>query len=108
MYSEASLHTIATSAEDALKIASAFPQSREHYDKSLYVESAKRVVFKNCMEKCELDNTSLPNFNKNFHYNMVEARACLESCYNFRMTAHFGTAAAETDGLQYDMDDLRH
>ena len=55
MYSEASLHTAPASAEDALKLGASFAESREHYDKSLYVESARRVVFKNCMEKCELD-----------------------------------------------------
>ena len=63
MYSEASLHTAGATAEDSLKMAASFPESREHYDKSLYVESARRVVFANCMEKCELDNESLPNFN---------------------------------------------
>ena len=85
MYSEASLHTPAVSPEDALKFAAAFPESREHYDRSLYVESARRVVFKNCMEKCELDNESLPNFNKKFYYEMEPARVCLQSCFNFRM-----------------------
>ena len=84
MFSNATLHT-ATTAEDALKISIAFPHSRDQYDKSLYVESARRVVFKNCMEKCELDNEKLPAFNKNFYYNMGEARACLQACYNFRM-----------------------
>ena len=56
MYSEVSLHTNAASAEDALKFATSAPQTRDMYDRSLYVESARRVVFKNCMEKCELDN----------------------------------------------------
>ena len=93
MYSKASLHTAAGSAEDALKFSVAFPMSREHYDQSLYVESARRVVFKNCMEKCELDNETVPNFNRNFYYNQNEARACLQACYNFRMQAHFGSAA---------------
>ena len=77
MYSEASLHTPAASPEDALRHSASFPESREHYDRSLYVESARRVVFKNCMEKCELDDESLPNFNKNFYYNMKEAQVCL-------------------------------
>ena len=69
MFTEASMHTVPLTAEDALKLTAAFPYSREHYDQSLYIESARRVVFKNCMEKCELDNTSVPNFNKNFYYN---------------------------------------
>ena len=107
MYSEASLHAQAGSAEDSLKSAVVFPQSRDHYDKSLYIESARRVVFKNCMEKVGLDDASLPNFNKNFYYNMDEARAGLEACFNFRMKAHFGSAAAQTDGLQFDFDQLK-
>ena len=69
LFKEASLHSVPGSPEDALKLAVAFPYSREHYDQSLYIESARRVVFKNCMEKCELDDTSVPNFNKNFYYN---------------------------------------
>ena len=102
------MHQPGLSAEDSLKISTAFPYSREHYDQSLYVESARRVVFKNCMGKCELDDESLPNFNKNFYYNMDEARACLQSCFNFRMQAHFGTQAAkQIDGLQFDFDKLK-
>ena len=108
MYSNASLHTAAASPEDALKFGVAFPQSREHYDKSLYVEAARRVVFKNCMEKCELDNETVPNFNKKFYYEQAEARACLQSCFNFRMMAHFGSAAKSTDGLQLDFDALKN
>ena len=68
-YKEASLHSEPGSAEDGLKLAVAFPYSREHYDQHLYIESARRVVFKNCMEKCELDDATVPNFNKNFYYN---------------------------------------
>ena len=97
MYSQASLHTAGSSAEDNMKFHVAFPYSREHYDQNLYVESARRVVFKNCMEKCELDNTQVPNFNKNFYYNMPEAQECLQSCYNFRMQLHFGDAAKTRD-----------
>ena len=40
-------------------------------------EAARRVVFSNCMNVCELDNKKLPNFNRNFYYNMKEERACL-------------------------------
>ena len=69
MYKEASLHQQPASAEDGIKLKVAFPYSKEHYDQNLYIESARRVVFKNCMEKCELDDTTLPNFNKNFYYN---------------------------------------
>ena len=107
MYSEASLHTPGGSPEEQLKLTASFPESREQYDRSLYVESARRVVFKNCMEKCELDNEKLPNFNKNFYYNMDEARVCLQSCFNFRMQAHFGPAAQRTDGLQFDFDQMK-
>ena len=101
------MHAAPGSAEDALRLAATFPQTRDHYDRSLYVESARRVVFKNCMEKVGVDNESLPNFNKNFYYNMDEAKAGLEACFNFRMKAHFGPAAMQTDGLQFDFDQLK-
>ena len=96
------------SAEDAQKLVVAFPYGKEDYDKNLYVESAKRVVFGNCMQKCELDDAQLPNFNKKFYYGMKEAQVCLQSCYNFRMNAHFGEdVAARTDGLQFDFENLK-
>ena len=107
MYSEATLHTNAASAEDALKFATSAPETRDMYDRSLYVESARRVVFKNCMGKCELDDETVPNFNKKFYYAQDAARACLQSCFNVRMQAHFGPAAQQVDGLQFDMDALK-
>ena len=39
---------------------------------------------------------------------MDAARACLQSCYNVRMQAHFGQSAKEIDGLQFDFDALKH
>ena len=78
------------------------PMSRDLYDQSLYHESARRVVFKNCMGVCELDDTTLPNFNKNFYYNQKEAQACLQDCVNTRTTAHFGETNAKKYGLLMD------
>ena len=69
MFSEASLHKEGASAGEELKLGAVFPLSRGQYDQNLYVESARRVVFRNCMEKCELEPTDVPNFNKNFYYN---------------------------------------
>ena len=103
LFKEASLHQPPNTAEDGLRLNVSFPFSREHYDQNLYIESARRVVFKNCMEKCELDDATVPNFNKNFYYNQEAAQVCLQSCFNFRMQAHFGKQAAEElDGLQFD------
>ena len=58
-----------TTAEDAMKISVVRQESTEGYEKNLYKEAARRVVFSNCMGSCGLDHKSLPNFNKHFYYN---------------------------------------
>ena len=82
------LHTEANSAEDALRIRVAMPMNRDQYNESLRLEAARRVVMKNCMAKCDLTQEQLPNFNKNFYYNMPEAKHCITACWNTRMRAH--------------------
>ena len=77
MLKNAELHTAGSSAEDEMKWNVVMNMSRSQYDKSLYNDAAQRVVFKNCMEKCELDDSTLKNFNKNFYYNQLEAQECL-------------------------------
>ena len=94
------LHSKGSSAEDSMKFNVAFPLSRDRYDATLYKEAARRVVFNNCMGECELEHADVPNFNKKFYYQMPQAQACLQTCYNERMTAHFGaTVAAEENVL---------
>ena len=77
MLKNAELHTTGSSAEDEMKWNVVLNMSRSQYDKSLYNDAAQQVVFKNCMEKCELDDSTLKNFNKNFYYNQLEAQECL-------------------------------
>ena len=102
-YTEASLHKEPMSAEDGLKLFVAFPFSQEHYDQSMYVESARRVVYNNCMNKCELTDEDVPNWNKKFYYNQEGAQNCLQACFNNRMQLHFGEKAANSiDGLKLD------
>ena len=75
----------------------------------LMVESAKRVVFKNCLGACEVDTERFKYFNKDFYYNMKDEQKCLESCFNNRMIAHFGEQRAKTtDGLQINFAILKH
>ncbi len=68
MYAKTDIHASGVSAEDNLKFLVANQLSRERYDQSLYFEAARRVVFRNCMAKCEVTDKELPNFNKNFYY----------------------------------------
>ena len=74
MLKNAELHTAGASAEDDMKWNVVMSQSRSQYEKSLYNDAAQQVVFKNCMEKCELDDTTVKNFNKTFYYNQLEAQ----------------------------------
>ena len=64
------LYSTGTSAEDQMKINAIRHESEEVYQKNLYKEAARRVVFQNCMNTCELDKKSLPNFNRQFYYGM--------------------------------------
>ena len=70
-----------TSAEDQMKLNAIKHEGVELTDKHLYQEAARRVIFSNCMTECELDpKKDVPNFNKNFYYNMPAAQHCLETC----------------------------
>ena len=95
-----------TSAEDQMKLNVVRQESEELYQKNLYKEAARRVVFANCMTACEVDHKDLPNFNRQFYYGMPQAQTCLQDCYNTRMKLHFGSAA-EKDGLLLDFAALK-
>ena len=101
------LHSKGASAEDSMKFQVCNPLSRDRYDASLYKEAARRVVFKNCMESCGLTGEDVPNFNKKFYYAQNEARACLGSCFNTRINAHFGATGAFRDELHMDFDEMK-
>lgn len=63
------LYTQGTSSEDNMKYHVIRSETTEIYEKNMYKEAAKRVVFDNCMNACEIDKKTIPNFNKNFYYN---------------------------------------
>ena len=107
MLKNAELHTAGSSAEDEMKWNVVLNMSRSQYDKSLYNDAAQQVVFKNCMDKCELDDSTLKNFNKNFYYNQLEAQECLQTCYNTRMDAHFGAEEAHKRDLHLNFADMK-
>ena len=84
------LHGTGATLEDNMKFVVRFNMARDEYDRSLYREAAKRVVFRNCMNALGLDDKSLPNFNRDFYYNHKETQVQLQECYNTRMDLHFG------------------
>ena len=81
--------------EDEMKYNVRFTMSRDEYDRNLYCEAARRVVFRNCMNALELDDKSLPNFNRDFYYNKKPLQDQLQDCYNTRMSLHFGAKNAD-------------
>lgn len=107
MYANADLHGKGASAEDSMKWQVVNSMSKDRYDQSLYQEAAKRVVFKNCMNKCELTDETLPNFNKKFWYGMPEAQACLNDCVNTRMALHFGCDNARKYDMFMDFEEMK-
>ena len=100
------LYSSGTSAEDQMRINVIRQESDEVYQRNLYQEAARRVVFANCMNNCELDKKSLPNFNRQFYYGMPQAQACLSDCYNTRMKLHFGSTA-EQEGLLINFQEMK-
>ncbi len=100
------LYNTGTSAEDQMKQNSVRQESEEVYQKNLYREAARRVVFANCMNSCELDAKQIPNFNRDFYYNQTEAQSCLQDCYNTRIKLHFGSVA-EKEGLLMDFQKMK-
>ncbi len=59
---------LASSSEDNLKLHVIREESTDITEKNMYKETARRVIFRNCMGVCELDDKSLPNFNRHFYY----------------------------------------
>ena len=90
------LHSSGKSFEDNMQYTAHFTFTRDNYDRSLFLDSAKRVIFKNCMQKLELDDTQVPNFNRNFYYNQLEIQSQLQECFNTRIDLHFGHEHAKT------------
>ena len=96
------LFSTGTSAEDQMRVNAVRFESTEIYEKNMYKEAARRVVFKNCMDQCELDDKSLPNFNRAFYYGMPAAQNCLQDCFNTRMTLHFGATTVQKEDMLID------
>jgi hypothetical protein len=65
------------SAEDQMKISVVRSESEDIYQRNLYKEAARRVVFENCMGVCNLDDAKVPNFNRNFYYNLAPEQSCV-------------------------------
>eukprot|EP00347_Sterkiella_histriomuscorum_P017666 403348464 len=94
-------------AEDQMKINAVRFESEELYEKDLYKEAAKRVVFHNCMAVCDLTHENLNYFNSAFYYERYTEQACLQNCQNTRMKLHFGKAA-ESENLLLDFQKLKN
>ena len=100
------LQATGATLEDNMKFRVRFDLSRDEYDRSLYLESARRVIFQNCMIALDLDDKKLPNFNRNFYYNQQETQAQLQECYNTRIDLHFGAENAKKHQLHMDFKSM--
>ena len=54
----------ANTSEEAMKVNVCYPDSRAKYEAGLLATAAKQVVFKNCLDVCEVDKTKFKAFNK--------------------------------------------
>ena len=108
MYSKQNeFFTNGTTAEDQMKIHAVRLESEEIYERDLYREATRRVVFHNCMDECGLDNTKLKYFDSTFYYSMPEEQRCLQSCFNDRVALHLGVKAALNHNLTLNFQDLK-
>ena len=81
-------------AENSMGIGAVRFESQDRHDRDMYAEAAKRVVFQNCMEACNIEHQSMTNFNSKFYYTMHIERNCLGTCFNTKMDMHFGKRLA--------------
>ena len=96
------------SAEDAMRIGAVRYDSKDMVDKKMYLDAARRVIFKNCMASCDLDNETLPNFNSKFYYTMPGEQKCLQTCFNTKINLHFGEQTAKKDALYMDFQNMKN
>ena len=82
-------------------------KAQDAHEKAMYLDAAMRVVFKNCMASCDIENETVPNFNANFYYNQLNEQKCLSSCFNTKMNLHFGATVAEKEGLYMNFGQLK-
>ena len=87
-----------------MKIAGIRYETQGEHEKNMYYDAAKRVVFRNCMNSCDISDEQLPNFNGNFYYNMVNEQKCLATCFNTKMNLHFGATTAKKENLYMDFE----
>ena len=107
MFSNIDLQSKGYSIEDNMRFHVVNPDARDQYDKSLYLDAAKRVIFRNCMDKLEIDDEQLPNFNKNFYYHKGEMQQALQECYNERVELHFGHQTALKNGMYINFEHMK-
>ena len=69
--------SVGNNAEDSLKFHVVKKETPEVIDKMMFKESAKRVLFTNCLEYCGLQRTDIKNFNRHFYYNMKRDQVCI-------------------------------
>jgi hypothetical protein len=89
------LFGMGSNSEDNLKLRVQRDESQEILEANMYKEAAKRVVFENCFNACELTNKLVPHFGRHFYYNQPKEQACLQECFNARIGLHFGSLALE-------------
>src|SRR4051794_14641336 len=96
------LFGVGNTAEENMRYNVIRYEAAGRYEIGIYKEAARRVIFDNCMKACEINDKSIPNFNKNFYYHQVNEQRWLEECYNTRMKLHFGSLA-EKEGMLLDV-----
>ena len=85
-----SLYASTFNENEQMRIGALRWNTQDKHEKAMYNDAAKRVVFWNCMEKCELTSAEVPNFNANFYYNQLSEQKALTTCFNSKMMLHFG------------------
>ena len=65
------LFGIPSSMEEAMRISGMRHHTQDSHEKEMYQDAARKVIFKNCMEACDIPKEAISNFNRNFYYNQL-------------------------------------
>ncbi|CAI2380409.1 unnamed protein product [Moneuplotes crassus] len=94
-------------ADPAVNVRVIRPYNKRQYDTLLKVEATKRVLWKKCLNFCDLDRSEVKYFNKAFYTDKEEEGKCAFTCFNDRVIAHLGEDTAKEYDLLYNWDKMR-
>mmetsp|Transcript_1799 Transcript_1799/g.1993 ORF Transcript_1799/g.1993 Transcript_1799/m.1993 type:complete len:158 (+) Transcript_1799:24-497(+) len=95
-----------TEPEKAMEVKIIRPYTRVEYDQLLRRQATKTVLWKKCLNFCDLDRNEVEYFNKAFYTEKKEEGQCAFTCFNDRIIAHLGKEEAYKHDMLYNWDNM--